>query len=187
MQTKWVFLFQWNSVAHSPALRCNSKNGSEAFESSQLPVYVCDSMYVCMYASILMFSSGNTREQSSQLAELLWTDPGLKNGIILKCRQEMNHGTFSQNPCMQGKGHHHHLCSHLMFIYILMYLCFASASHKVLKGEMKLVQFTIGPLVWNIHKHCHKSVCGYWTVSPKWILPLCLSCTCTVKCVCMFQ
>ena len=29
-------------------------------------------------------SSGNTRSQSSQLAELLWTDPGLKNGISVR-------------------------------------------------------------------------------------------------------
>ena len=29
-------------------------------------------------------SSGNTRIQSSQLAELLWTHPGLKSGIILR-------------------------------------------------------------------------------------------------------
>ena len=28
-------------------------------------------------------SSGNTRSQSSQLAEPLWTDPGLKSGINL--------------------------------------------------------------------------------------------------------
>ena len=31
-----------------------------------------------------MFSSGNTQEQSSQLAEPLWTDPGLKNGISVR-------------------------------------------------------------------------------------------------------
>ena len=29
-------------------------------------------------------SSGNTRLQSSQLAEPLWTDPGLKSGISLR-------------------------------------------------------------------------------------------------------
>ena len=29
-------------------------------------------------------SSGNTRSQSSQLAEPLWTDPGLKSGINLR-------------------------------------------------------------------------------------------------------
>ena len=29
-------------------------------------------------------SSGNTRLQSSQLAEPLWTDPGLKNGISVR-------------------------------------------------------------------------------------------------------
>ena len=64
--------------------------------------------------------SGNTRLQSSQLAELLWTDPGLKSGISVrklistlkkkkKCRQGMNCQTFSQNPLMRGKIHHHHL------------------------------------------------------------------------------
>ena len=41
--------------------------------------------------------SGNTLSQSSQLAEPLWTDPGLKSGI-----------TFSPNPCMQGKSHQGH-------------------------------------------------------------------------------
>ena len=29
-------------------------------------------------------SSGNIRSQSSQLAESLWTDPGLKSGIIVR-------------------------------------------------------------------------------------------------------
>ena len=29
-------------------------------------------------------TSGNTRSQSSQLAEPLWTDPGLKSGISLR-------------------------------------------------------------------------------------------------------
>ena len=29
-------------------------------------------------------SSGNTRSQSSQLAEPLWTDPGLKSGISVR-------------------------------------------------------------------------------------------------------
>ena len=74
-------------------------------------------------------SSGNTRSQSSQLAEALWTDPGLKSGISLrelistlnkqtnkkKCGREMNCGTFSRNPRTRGKSHpnhhHHHCCS----------------------------------------------------------------------------
>ena len=30
------------------------------------------------------YSSGNTRSQSSQLAEPLWTDPGLKSGISVR-------------------------------------------------------------------------------------------------------
>ena len=59
-------------------------------------------------------SSGNTRSQSSQLAEPPWTDPGLNSGISLyelistlkkkkKCRWGMNCGTFSQCPRIQGK------------------------------------------------------------------------------------
>ena len=50
-------------------------------------------------------SSGNTRSQSSQLAEPLWTDPGLKSGISVhelistlkkKRRRGMNCQIFSQ-------------------------------------------------------------------------------------------
>ena len=52
-------------------------------------------------------SSGNTWPQSSQLAEPLWTDPGLRNGISVcnlistlkkKRRQGINCWTFSPNP-----------------------------------------------------------------------------------------
>ena len=55
-------------------------------------------------------SSGNTRSQSSQLAEPLWTDPGLKSGSSLRklistfkkkkksAGGGMNCRTFSQNP-----------------------------------------------------------------------------------------
>ena len=66
-------------------------------------------------------TSGNTWPQSSQLAEPLWTDPGIKNGISVreqispppkkkkeeekKRRQGMNDRTFSQNPCKRGKSH----------------------------------------------------------------------------------
>ena len=64
-------------------------------------------------------SSGNTRSQSCQLAEPLWTDLGLKSGVSLlelistyKKRKEhkrgMNCQTFSQNPCIRVKSHHHH-------------------------------------------------------------------------------
>ena len=49
--------------------------------------------------------SGNTRPQSSKLAEPLWIDPGLQSGInvyelisTLK-RQGMNGQPFSPNPC----------------------------------------------------------------------------------------
>ena len=60
-------------------------------------------------------SSGNTRSQSSQLAETLWTDPDLKNKIgmselistLKKKAQagEMNGRTFSKNPRKRGKSH----------------------------------------------------------------------------------
>ena len=68
-------------------------------------------------------SSGNTRSQSSQLAEPLWTDPGVKSGIsvrglistlffillfFLKRRRGMNCRIFSQDPSTRGKSHHHH-------------------------------------------------------------------------------
>ena len=70
-------------------------------------------------------SSGNTRPQLSQLAEPLWTDPGLKSGISVrelistkakqnkknkkKRRRGMICQTFSQNPSTRGKSHHHGL------------------------------------------------------------------------------
>ena len=62
--------------------------------------------------------SGNIRPQSSQLAEPLWTGPGLKSGISVrelistsekeekKPGRGMNCRTFSQNPCTRGKSHH---------------------------------------------------------------------------------
>ena len=61
-----------------------------------------------------------TPSQSSQLTELLWTDPGIKSGIsehVLlststnkqkKHRQGMTGRIFSQNPRKRGKSHHHH-------------------------------------------------------------------------------
>ena len=78
-------------------------------------------------------SSGNTRSQSSQLAEPLWTDPGLKSWVSLRelistlkhththththshthththkrTGGGMNCRTFSQNPLTRGKSHHH--------------------------------------------------------------------------------
>ena len=71
-------------------------------------------------------SSGNTWSQSSQLAEPLWFDPGLKKGISVRelfstlkqnktrttknRRRGMNGGTFSQNPRTRGKSPHH--CGH---------------------------------------------------------------------------
>ena len=66
-------------------------------------------------------SSGNTRLQSSQLAEPPWTDPGVKSGISLrelistlkknikiKRRWAMNCRTISPNPRTRAKSHHHH-------------------------------------------------------------------------------
>ena len=62
--------------------------------------------------------SRNTRLQLFQLAEPLWTDPGLKSGISLcelistlkkrKRTQGMNCQTFSQKPRTRGKHHHYH-------------------------------------------------------------------------------
>ena len=76
-------------------------------------------------------SSGNTRLQSSQLAEPLWTDPGLKSGISLhelistfekkKRWRGMNYRTFSQNPRTRGKSQHHTIrliFSHLQFSHL---------------------------------------------------------------------
>ena len=67
-------------------------------------------------------SSENTKLQLSQLAQLLWTDPGLKSGISLrqpistlkkrkkeKRRRGMKCGTISQNPRTRGKSHQHHI------------------------------------------------------------------------------
>ena len=64
--------------------------------------------------------SGNTLLQSSQLAEPLRTDSGLRSEISVhnqnytlkkrrkKCRWGINCRTLSQNPRMWGKSHHHH-------------------------------------------------------------------------------
>ena len=66
-------------------------------------------------------SSRNIRPQSSQLAEPLWTDPGIKSGIRVrelslhkkkKRKKEqggMNGWTFPPNPGKRGKSHHHHI------------------------------------------------------------------------------
>ena len=58
----------------------------------------------------------NIRPQSSQLAELLWTNPGRKSGISVRelistlkkkrRRRGMNGRTFCQHPRIQGKNHH---------------------------------------------------------------------------------
>ena len=70
-------------------------------------------------------SSGNTRQQSSQLAEPLWTDPGLKSGISVrelistnpppqKKKKKVLSGNelpniIPKSSCTPGKSHHHHL------------------------------------------------------------------------------
>ena len=71
-------------------------------------------------------SSKKSWSHTSQLAEPLWTDPGLKSGISLreliptlkkkkkKRRRGMKCRTFSQNPRTRGKSHHQHLG--LMFV-----------------------------------------------------------------------
>ena len=61
--------------------------------------------------------SGNIRLQSSQLADPLWTDPGIKSEISVRelisaskkkrRRRAMNGRTFSKNPRQRGKSHHH--------------------------------------------------------------------------------
>ena len=62
-------------------------------------------------------SSGYTRSQSSQLAEPLWTDPGLKSGISVRelistLKKKSTGGEriveyFLQIPRPRGKSHHH--------------------------------------------------------------------------------
>ena len=77
-------------------------------------------------------SSGNTRPQSSQLAEPLWTGPGLKSEISVRelistlkkkkkeRRRGMNGRIFSQNPRKRGKSHypraHLHVVGMLWFM-----------------------------------------------------------------------
>ena len=63
--------------------------------------------------------SEDTRPQSSQLAEQLWTNPGLKSGISVReliCTKKkkkkrtrlMNGRTFSPNSRKRRNSHHHH-------------------------------------------------------------------------------
>ena len=60
-------------------------------------------------------SSGNTQSQSPQLAEPLWTDPGLRSGIsvhdLISTLKKMrsrgrNCRTFSKTSRTRGKSHH---------------------------------------------------------------------------------
>ena len=71
--------------------------------------------------------SGNIRPQSSQLAEPLWTDPGIKSGISVhelisiskkkeKHKRGLNGPTFSQNPRKRGKSHRQHNQTHCIVV-----------------------------------------------------------------------
>ena len=51
--------------------------------------------------------SRNIRPESSQLAEPLWTDPGIKSGISVRELISAYSQTYSQNPRKRGKSHHH--------------------------------------------------------------------------------
>ena len=75
--------------------------------------------------------------QSSQLAELLWTDPGLKSGISVrelisarkkeeKHRRGMNGQTFSKNPRKRGKSHHSCLVPTTIIIFSSFHFYFQS-------------------------------------------------------------
>ena len=84
-------------------------------------------------------SSRNIRSQSSQLAEPLWTDPGLKSEnsvreLILhykkkKRRWGMKCRTFSQNPCTRGKATIIGLVSTQDQLLVLFQFLFPSCIH----------------------------------------------------------
>ena len=71
-------------------------------------------------------SSGSTRPQSSQPAEPMWTDPGLRSGISArelistlkkkKRRRGMNCQTFSQNLAREEKATIYEQCSRRLFV-----------------------------------------------------------------------
>ena len=74
-------------------------------------------------------SSGNTKPQSSQLAERMRTDPGLKSGISVReliftlkkknaRREWMNGRTFSPNSRKQGKCHYFATCVRLGYGFV---------------------------------------------------------------------
>ena len=90
--------------------------------------------------------SGNIQPQSSQLAEPLWTNPGLKSGISAceviftlkktkQCRWVMNGWTFSQNLCKQGKTHHHSECRDHLFMVQLLQLSSSCHKHLSVRGS----------------------------------------------------
>ena len=70
----------------------------------------------------------NFRPQSSQLAEPLWTAPGIKNGTSVrkpistfkkKLRRGMNDRSFPQNSRKRGKSHHHCTWVKMSFLMII--------------------------------------------------------------------
>ena len=77
-------------------------------------------------------SSGNARLQSSQLAEPLRTDLGIKSGISVreliptskkkkKRRRGINRRTFSQKPRKRGESHHNHQYGEIKVYYMERY------------------------------------------------------------------
>ena len=99
--------------------------------------------------------SGNIRPQPSQLAELLWTDPGIKSGISVhelisikekerkkKGRWGINGRTFSQNPRKQGKSHRRVPLSFSVYVRLPCWSSFLSGCAKV---TSKLVGWCFEP------------------------------------------
>ena len=88
------------------------------------------SVGICLETSSHATCQG-TLGQSSQLAEPLWTDPGVKSGISVrklistlkkkKHRQGMNGRTSSEKPCNRGKRHPNHV--YLLEINYLSTIC----------------------------------------------------------------
>ena len=95
----------------------------------------------------------HNRPQSFQLAELLWTDPGLKNGISVrelistlkkkeaKLRRGLIVPTFSQSPRKHGKSHHHHHHHHCI-LRLKRCLCFEYRYYNKSQAGMKCIGAT---------------------------------------------
>ena len=114
--------------------------------------------------------------QSSQLAEPLWTDPGIKSGISVrelisslkkkkKRRRGMNGRTFSRIPRKRGKSHHHftvcalldHLHVHSTHVRYTRYYRFHARS-SIIDG------LTDGVMKLPLKKLCsnHGHICAYF-------------------------